>query len=291
MAGDPSNVCPTPVDIVVLDVEDQIVRGHGAGEISALGVHDPFRRPCRPRRVQDVQEVLGVHHFGLRGRGLAVDQVVPPHVAPIGHGSVVGGALDNHHMLDRRACRHRHIAMLLQREHGTFAPRPVLGDQQFGPGVLDPLGQRVSGEPSEHHGVDGADAGTGEHRDRKLRDHPHVNGDPVPPLDAERSQPVGELAHLLVELGVGEVTGVAGFSDPVIGDLVADGVEVAVETVVRQVERAVFEPLEERRVGVVEPDGRLRVPGDPVERLLHPPGLPIGGLVIDAGSGVRRAGE
>ncbi len=47
MAGDPADVGATPVDVVVLDVEDEGVGGHDAGQVSALGVDDALRLPGR----------------------------------------------------------------------------------------------------------------------------------------------------------------------------------------------------------------------------------------------------
>ena len=44
--------------------------------------------------------------------------------------------------------------------------------------------QAVAGEPAEHLGVDHPEPGAGQHGDRQLRDHGHVQGDPVAGLSA-----------------------------------------------------------------------------------------------------------
>ena len=92
-----------------------------------------------------------------------------------------------------------------------------------------------SGEkPPKMHRVGGADAGAGQHGDRQLGDHRHVDGDPVALL--RRPRPLSTLAnrlHLVEQLGVGDGAGVAGLALPVEGDLVAAaGLDVAVEAVV-----------------------------------------------------------
>jgi hypothetical protein len=51
-------------------------------------------------------------------------------------------------------------------------------------------------EAAEDHRVDGADAGAGEHRDRRLGDHRQVDRDAVALLDPEPLEHVGELADL-----------------------------------------------------------------------------------------------
>src|SRR5947207_3028228 len=83
-------------------------------------------------------------------------------------------------------------------------------------------------------------------RHGQLGDHRHVDGDPVALLDAEAPEGVGEALHLGQEVGVGDRPGVAGLALPVEGDLVAPPrVDVAVEAVLRDVERAADEPLRE----------------------------------------------
>ena len=67
-----------------------------------------------------------------------------------------------------------------------------------------------------------ADPGAGQHRDRQLRDHRHVDRDAVAGPDPELLERVGGLADLALEVGVGQRPGVAGLADPVVGDLVAE---------------------------------------------------------------------
>jgi hypothetical protein len=125
--------------------------------------------------------------------------------------------------------------------------------------------------------VRGADPGAGEHRDHGLGDHRHVDRDPVAGLDAELEQRVGRLAHLVLELGVGDLAGVAGLTFEVVRDLVAEAVlDVPVDAVVGRVQLAVGVPLGERRIAPVQRLGRLDRPGQPLG-LLGPEPLEIGG--------------
>ncbi len=70
----------------------------------------------------------------------------------------------------------------------------------------------------------------------KLGDHPHVDGDTIAAFHPERSEGVGESAHLTVQIPVGEVTRLAGFAHPVVGDLVSPLFQVPIQAVVREVE-------------------------------------------------------
>jgi hypothetical protein len=45
-------------------------------------------------------------------------------------------------------------------------------------GVVDPSGELMRGKAADDR-VDGTDARAGEHRHRRLRDHRHINQDPV----------------------------------------------------------------------------------------------------------------
>ena len=154
-------------------------------------------------------------------------------------------------MLDGRATDQGDVGVRFERDYLTAPPGAVLGYDHLGLGVDDPAGQSVGRESAEYDRVGGSDPGTRQHGDRQLRDHAEVDRHPVAALDPELRQGVGEPGHLLVELPVREGPGIARLADPVVGHLVADGVEMAVEAVVRDIQGAIGEPLEERRLRIV----------------------------------------
>ena len=90
-----------------------------------------------------------------------------------------------------------------------------------------------------------------------------------PALDPQGLQPIGELADAVVELLVGDLgdRAVVGLEDD--GDLVGLRAQVPVETVVGDVELAVLEPFEERRVALVQ---HLREGLVPKQMLARKPG-------------------
>ena len=113
-----------------------------------------------------------------------------------------------------------------------------------------------------------AEPRAGEHRDRQLRDHRHVDRDPVAGPDAELLERVGRLADLAEQVGEGQRPRVARLADPVVGDLVAEAVgDVPVEAVVADVELAAGEPLGERQVPLERGVERL----EPVDALAGQP--------------------
>lgn len=219
--------------------------------------------------------MLGVERLGRVLGGLPVDGLVPPLVPGVVPGDVLAGAADDEHVLDDPRALDGLVDGRLERGRLAAPVAAVGGDDDAGVGVLDAGGQRVRGEAAEDHRVRGADAGAGQHRDRGLGDHRHVDGDPVALLHAQLQQGVGGLGDLVLELGVGEGAAVAGLALEVDGDAVAvAGLHVAVHAVVGDVQRAVLEPLGERRVRPVERLGRLLRPGQPAG-LLGPEAEPV----------------
>ena len=155
---------------------------------------------------------------------------------------------------------------------GRAAPvAGVGGDDQPGLGVVAAVDDGVGREAAEDHRVGHADAGAGQHGDGQLGHHRHVDGDAV--ARARGPDDFSTLANLhtsSMQVAVGERAGVARLALPVVRDPVAPArLDVAVEAVVGDVERAADEPLGEgqvpleRGVEVLEPADAARGPGGP----------------------------
>ena len=102
------------------------------------------------------------------------------------HRHVAAGDLHDDDVLHVRTGLQRLVGVGLQRHLAAAATAFVGGDQQLRRAVLDAVGQAVRREPAEHHGMDRADAGAGQHRHRGLGHHRQVDRHPVALLDAER---------------------------------------------------------------------------------------------------------
>ena len=156
--------------------------------------HDPGA-PVLARRLVD-EDVPALDHRG-RGRVLA------------------GVAPEDQHLVDLLACldaatARRLVGLDLVVDQVAVAVVAVDGDQEPAAGVGDPLPAGGAAEAAEDLGVDDAEAGAGQHGDRELGDHGHVEGDPVARLEAaEVVQQGGELVDPAVELPVGDCAGSA----------------------------------------------------------------------------------
>ena len=252
------------------------------------------------RRVEDEQRVFRVHPLGLVAGGLGVDDVVPPHVLGPLPRRVLARALDHEHVRDRAPDRPG-CCSLGARASSTSGLRAkvcaaavaaVGGDDELGLGVVDALAQALGAEAAEDHGVDGADARAGEHRDHGFGDLREVDRDAVALADAQREQAVCGLLHALVHVVVGERLGVAGLALEVERDALAAALaHVAVYRVVARVEGAVGEPSGDRGVGPIEHLRERRVPREAL-RLLAPIAEAIGARAVVLVRGrVRVRGE
>jgi hypothetical protein len=138
--------------------------------------------------------------------------------------------------------------------------------------------------------VRSAEPGAGEHRDRELGDHPHVDPDRSALLDAELLEGVGDADDLGLEIGEGDRPPlVLRLALPVVGDLVAvPGLDVPVDAVVRDVQLAADVPLRVRQLPVAE----LLEVLEPADALT-PLGLPelVEVPVVDVRLGVGLRGE
>ena len=125
-----------------------------------------------------------------------------PDITPVHPADLAPGAAHHDHRAHLGALADRLIGVGLE-GHVTAATDTFIGgDQEMALRVQDAIAQGIGREAAEHHGVHGADAGAGQHGHRGLRDHGHVDGDPVSLADALRLEHVGEPADLLVKRSI-----------------------------------------------------------------------------------------
>ncbi|MCY1515956.1 hypothetical protein D9M68_505610 [compost metagenome] len=270
VAGHPADVGGAPEDFARAVVEHALVGQRGIDQVAAGGVQHALGLTGGAGGVEDEQRVLGAHFLRRAGAAGDLHQVLVPDVAMRVPLDLAAGALDHDDLLHAAGLGvgQRVVDIGLQRRLLAATQALVGGDHHLGAAVDDAAGQGLGGEAAEHHGVDGADAGTGQHGNHGFRDHRHVDGHHVAAVHVLAAQGVGELADLLVQFAVGDflVLGrVVAFPDD--RHLVATGLQVPVQAVGGDVEGAVGEPLD---VDVVIVEGGLLHLGegfDPVQAL------------------------
>jgi hypothetical protein len=150
--------------------------------------------------------------------------------------------------------RERVVRVPLQRHRSTLAPGLVLRDQELAAHVVQTAGERLGREAAEHDGVRRPEARAGEHRDRQLGNHPHVDPNRSPFRDSESLECVREADDLVLEVGERDRPAlVFRLTLPVVGDLLAAAsLDVAVDAVEADVQLPAQIPLRIGRLPLVE---------------------------------------
>ena len=183
---------------------------------------------------------------------------------------------------------HAEIGFVLRLVDGGIEKRLVMhdpsgfepaggGDNSLRCGIVDPHGQLMRREAAEDDGMDRAEAGTGQHRLKRLGHHRHVDDDAVALADALGLQRPGKACHAIAQLAIGDALG--GMGDRAVMDdgqlLSAPALHMAVDRVPAGVDHPVREPFIKRCILGEE---RLARRFDPVDGLgrLHPERIRVG---------------
>ena len=222
-----------PVDVAIFfEIEDELVRHGGLRQIAARRMLDALRLRRRSARVEQEQQVFGVHRLGLALGRLARDDLIPPVVSAFVHEDVVADAPRHDAMRDGRRLLHRDVAVALERDLMAPPPAVIGGNQGHALRVVDAVYDRFGREAAEDHRMRRADARAGEHGDRQFGNHRHVDRNAIAAPNAELAQPVGKAADSIEQLAIGDGPAVAGLAFVIIRDLLAAaGSDVAVEAV------------------------------------------------------------
>ncbi len=198
------------------------------------------------------EEIAAVHHRRAR---VVLAGLAPPHQDLV------------HFLVLPRGLGHRLVGLHLVVGDRSGSVIAVHGYEHPAAGVRDARAAGVAGESAEYLGVNDAEARAGQHRDRQLGHHRHVQGDPVASLQpGEILQQGRELVDPAQQLAVadGDCLVVLKLGHPDNRGLVRVGLRVPVDAVIASVQLAAAEPLPERRVAGVEHRVPALVPGQQV---------------------------
>ena len=180
----------------------------------------------------------------------------------------------------------------LQFEECSLPVSPVGGNEHLRLGIVDAIGKCVGGEAAKDHAMRCAKTRTGEHGDRNLGDHRHVDCHSIALLHAKHLQGIRRLLHLAVEIVVSDRASVAWLAHPVERDaLAAASGNMAVDAVLGNVQRAVGKPGGKWELPF-EGLGERGSPGEQGARLVGPESLGVCRcLSVELCGSVRRGGH
>ena len=196
--------------------------------------------------IQDEQRVFRVHGFR---RAVAVALCLFLCVVQIAAGlpvDVIAHVANDQHFFHHigAVLEQGLIHIALEWNRLAAAATGIGGDHHFGAAVGNTTGQRIRGKAGKHHGMDGANAGAGQHGENGFRDHRHIDHHPVALADTLSLERIGELADMQVQSLVGDLSAwLAGFIRfPVQGDRIAIAGQVTVDAIAAGVQLAVIKP-------------------------------------------------
>ena len=204
MPDHPTDIAGGPEHVVGLDAVDVRHRPGERHRVATIVAHHALRNPGRARSVEDVERVGRQHRHAIEGgrRGFQLAPVMFPagdelrfaH-RPLQYDAGFG--------LGRRL-RDRRVEQWLVGDDAVDLDPARRQDDDARFGVVDTGRQLVRGEPTEHHRMHRADPRAGEHCDRRLGHHRHVDQHPVALHHTEPGQRPGEARDAVAQLAIGE---------------------------------------------------------------------------------------
>src|SRR5882762_2233738 len=263
MAGDPADVGHAQVDVFGMNVLVILGGAGDVGEVASGAVLAALGFAGRAAGVHQEERSFGVQRDGLDELAAILFQdFVNEEVSAHDHGcfgSVFSWIAFPHQDLFNL------LALFRRGSHGDIRAGLVIHplavaviavgvNQHAAAGIGGAQAAGFAAEPAEDDGVHDSEPGAGQHGDRQLRNHGHVDGDAIAGFQSGKiAEHRGDFVHALVELLVGDDGG--GFTLR-LGDEDQRGFvlvfsEMAVNAVVAGVEFAADEPFPEGRVARV----------------------------------------
>ena len=129
MTGDPANVGGTPVRILVVQIEYELMRHGHIGEVPTSGMQNAFGLACGTGCVQNKQSVLCIHDLWFAVCRSLRHVIVPPTVPTFLHLHLVVCAFHHDHVFNSRAGFQGFISGVLEPDSFTGAQGNVAGNE------------------------------------------------------------------------------------------------------------------------------------------------------------------
>ena len=148
-------------------------------------------------------------------------------------------------------------------EQAAAAVVAVHRNQDPAAGVRNAFATGSTAESAKHHRVNDPQPGTGQHRNRQLRHHGHMNGDAVTRFESGKvSEQGGQLIHPDVKflIGDGQMRFIFRFRHKDEGRFVFILLEMAINTVVGGIDLAAHKPFPARGIAGIQRGMPILVP-------------------------------
>ena len=180
MSRDPSDICRTPVDIILFDIKDPL-HGHLCPEnISCCAMLHSFWFSCTSRCIEQKERIFTVHQFKRTLCILRLDHDIVIMVSSFDPLDLLIVSFDDQYRFYTLATLGKCIVHnVFEHVRFSFSVGTICSDHQFSLSIFNTVFQCFSRESSKDNGVYRSDPGTGKHRIRSLRDHRHIEDNSV----------------------------------------------------------------------------------------------------------------
>ena len=249
MPDHPADVGSGPPHFARIDAVEIFHRPFERDHVAAIVAYHALRPAGRARRVKNVERI------GRRDRNAIIDRTGMDQRV-IAHARPIMIAAGNHRRFGLRPLQDQTGAGLVCGKRDRFVEQRLImhdaagldaaagGEDHLRLGVVDAGRQFARGKAAEHHRMDSADAGAGEHGDDRLRHHRHIEDDAVAFFDAKIAQHGGEHLRLGQQPVIGD--GALGAGQRRIVDdrrlVAASGIHLAVDGIEAGVAHAAGKP-------------------------------------------------
>src|SRR5215472_13259254 len=167
--------------------------------------------------------MLAVELFRRAFLAYTLIEIVPPVVAAILPRDRAAGALVDDHVFDAGAIGERFIYRIFETHFFAAPPRAVARDDDLRLQILNARLQRLRRKAAEHDRMRDTQACAGQQRDRKLRDHSHVDDRSIASLQTAALEHIGEAADQAVQFLIRDLALIARLALPQDRNLVLAG--------------------------------------------------------------------
>ena len=228
----------------------------------AVVTHHAFGHAGGSGGIQDIQRIRSSHRHTIMRLGFG-RHLIPIQIPPVYHrGGFHGPLFDN--TIVRFGVGHLD-GLIKQRFVGDNPfdfDTTGSGHNRLGLGIVDAHRQFFGRKPAKNHGMHRADTGAGQHGNQRLRNHRHVDQDPIPLGHALGGQRAGKQRHLIPQLIIGEFfdgignRGVINYRilfTPAVFDMI-------VQCIIAGVHLPAAKPAKKRFIGIIQDLVPLFVP-------------------------------
>ena len=163
MAGHPTYICCTPINVVWLDIKHKSGGSITAHGVAALDMDNSLWLTRTAAGVKDIEDILAVHRLA-RHNGVSrniFQQFVQVHVTTLRHRHFFTSALHDDHLLNSGGLANSFVCNFLELDKFAAAIATISSDEHLGLAVVDAVTKGTRSKATKDHHMGRSQAGAG----------------------------------------------------------------------------------------------------------------------------------